>query len=269
MVKSSARSLMVPRFRASDYRTVIDALLYFPSRPFDDDPRQHGLGHQDLAVQTSDGERLHGWWFAARAEPRRGHLIHFHGNAGNISHRLAEAAALTRAGFDVLLFDYRGYGRSTGRPSEAGLYADARAVRAAAAARPGVDPARLVYLGESLGGAVALALALEHPPRGLVLQSTFTSIRDMARLHYPVVPPFLVPDEYPSLRRIPGLRAPLLVLHGDRDEIVPFTHGQRLFEAAPEPRLFHRVAGAGHNDLLAVAGPSYGRVVGEWAARIG
>jgi fermentation-respiration switch protein FrsA (DUF1100 family) len=247
---------------------VIDALLYFPSRPFDDLPGNHGLVHEDVEARTADGERLHGWWIAATAASRLGHLVHFHGNAGNISHRLAEAAALSAAGFDVLLFDYRGYGRSTGRPHEEGLYQDARAVLAAVSQRRGVDASRVFYVGESLGGAVALALALERPPRGLVLQSTFTGIRDMARLHYAFVPPVLVPDAYPSLRRITALRAPLLVVHGERDEIVPLSHGQRLFAAAPEPKRWHPVANAGHNDLLAVAGSGYAAAIAAWAAAV-
>jgi uncharacterized protein len=244
---------------------VIDALLYFPSRRHDATPASLGLDGEDVEMSTEDGERLHGWWITAAAGSRRGHVVHFHGNAGNISHRLPEAAALSGAGFDVLLFDYRGYGLSTGRPHEAGLYRDARAARAAVVARSRVDPSRLFHLGESLGGAVALALALEHPPRGLVLQSTFTSVRDMARVHYPVVPPFLLPDAFPSLRRVPHLRAPLLIVHGDADDIVPFAQGEALFAAAPPPKRFHRVAGAGHNDLLAVMGKSYAQVIARWA----
>ena len=247
---------------------MIDALLYFPSRPFDDLPGNHGLAHEDVEAPTADGEKLHGWWIAAPAASRLGHLIHFHGNAGNISHRLADASALSAAGFDVLLFDYRGYGRSTGRPREEGLYQDARAVLAAVSRRRAVDPSRLFYLGESLGGAVALALALERPPRGLVLQSTFTGIRDLARRHYAFVPSVLVPDAYSSLRRIAALRAPLLVVHGERDEIVPLSHGQRLFAAAPEPKRWHPVANAGHNDLLAVAGTGYAAAIAAWAAAI-
>jgi hypothetical protein len=171
------------------------------------------------------------------------------------------AALLCAAGLDVLLFDYRGYGRSTGRPSEPGTYRDARAARSVLLARPDVDPDRVLYLGESLGGAVALALALEHPPAGLVLMSTFTSVRDMARRHYPMVPPALVPDAYPSLRRVRELGAPLLVVHGERDEIVPLLHAEALFEAAPDPKQLHILDGVGHNDLVALAGD-------EWAAAI-
>jgi fermentation-respiration switch protein FrsA (DUF1100 family) len=267
----SARKTLSPAYRRSDYRAVIDALLYFPSQPHDDTPAARGFAHEDVEIPTHDGERLHGWWIPAvgAAARRRGHLLHFHGNAGNISHRLHEAAALSGAGFDVLLFDYRGYGRSTGWPHEAGLYHDARAARAALATRLGGDAPPPLYLGESLGGALALALALEQPPRGLVLQSTFTSVRALARLHYPLVPAFVVPDAYPSLRRIGRLRAPLLAIHGEADGIVPFAHGQALFEAAPEPKQFHLVAGAGHNDLVAVMGRSYGEVIGRWADEIG
>jgi uncharacterized protein len=131
--------------------------------------------------------------------------------------------------------------------------------------RDGVDGARVLYLGESLGGAVALALALEVPPAGLILQSTFTSVRDMARLHYPLIPSALVPDAYPSLRRIPRLRAPLLVLHGARDEIVPLIHGDALVEAAPAPKRMRVFRGAGHNDLLTCAGRTWALAIAAWA----
>jgi fermentation-respiration switch protein FrsA (DUF1100 family) len=245
-------------------------LLYFPLRGFDAMPGSFGIESEDLWFTTEDGQRLHGWWIAARGPRHLGHLLHFHGNAGNISHRLPEAAALAGAGFDVLLFDYRGYGRSAGRPDEQGTYRDARAARAALFGRPGMDARRVFYFGESLGGAIALALALEHPPAGLVLQSTFTSIRDMARLHYPVVPAFLVPDAYPSAARIGRLRSPLLVVHGDRDAIVPFSHGQALFAAAPERKRLHVVAGAGHNDLVETCGPAaYAGIIAGWARSLG
>ena len=170
-----------------------------------------------MTIDTEDGERLHAWWVPARA-PSLGHVLLCHGNAGNIGDRVPHVELLSAAGFDVLAYDYRGYGRSTGRPNERGLERDARAARDALLGRPGVNPARVVYLGESLGGAVALALALELPPAGLILQSTFTSIRDMARLHYPLIPRAFVPDAPSSLRRIRRLQAPLLVLHGARDE---------------------------------------------------
>jgi fermentation-respiration switch protein FrsA (DUF1100 family) len=244
---------------------LMNSLLYFPLRQLEASPAAHGLVFQDVAFAAEDGVRLHGWWIAARGQDRLGHVLHFHGNGGNISHRLLDAEALARAGFDVFLLDYRGYGRSEGHPSEAGTYRDARAARQAALARPEVDPARLYYLGESLGGAVALNLALETAPRGLVLQSVFTSVRDMARLHYPVVPAAIVPDAYPSLRRVRDLRSPLLVLHGEVDDLVPVAHGRAIFAAAPEPKHLHVFPRAGHNDLLLVAGQEYARVIEAWA----
>jgi pimeloyl-ACP methyl ester carboxylesterase len=187
-----------------------------------------------------------------------------HGNAGNIGDRVAHVALLSAAGFDVLAFDYRGYGRSGGRPSKQGTYRDARAARTALLARD-VDPARVIYLGESLGGAIALELATRHPPAGLILQSAFTSVRAMARLHYPFIPRALVPDAYRSLDLIRGLRAPLLVLHGSDDPIVPLMEGEALFEAAPEPKRIEVFPGVGHNDVLARAGSRWIRAIVDWA----
>ncbi len=245
-------------------RLLLNSLLYFPSRTIIETPAGAGLKACDVLFETVDGERLHGWWVSAPAEAI-GHVLLCHGNAGNVGDRVLHAALLTAAGFDVLLFDYRGYGRSSGSPSEQGTYRDARAALACLLEQPGVDPARVIYLGESLGGAVALDLALAHPPAGLVLLSSFTGVRERGRLHNPIIPARLIPDAYPTLRRIPGLRAPLLILHGDRDDIVPLAHGRALFEAAPEPKRLHVFAGAGHNDLLELAGDEFGQVIAAWA----
>jgi hypothetical protein len=194
-----------------------------------------------------------------------GHVLHCHGNAGNVADRAPHARLLAAAGFDVLLFDYGGYGRSRGRPGERETYADARAARAALLAREGVDPARTLYLGESLGAAVALDLAVAQPPAGLILQSPFTSVRDIARVHYPWVPRPLVPDAYPSLQRITGLRAPLLILHGARDSVVPLMHGEELFRAAPEPKRLEVFPDAGHNDML---GDRWVQTIAGWATDV-
>jgi len=248
-------------------RSLLNALLYFPSRAIIETPEGAGLEYRDLALEADDGERLHGWWVSARTDSL-GHLLLFHGNAGNVGDRVLHAALLTATGFDVLLFDYRGYGRSSGRPSEEGTYRDARAALRCLLEQPGVDPARVFFLGESLGGAVALDLALERPPAGLVLLSAFTGIRELGRLHYPFVPAALVPDAYPTLRRIHELRAPLLVLHGDRDDIVPIAHGSALFEAARGPKRMHVFPGLGHNDLVTLAGAEFASVIAAWVREL-
>lgn len=248
-------------------RPLLNAVLYFPSRTIAATPADAGMAYEDVELETGDGQRLHGWWIERRAPPR-GHVLLCHGNAGNVGDRVAHAALLTAAGFDVLLFDPRGYGASTGRPGEAGTYRDARAARGWLVSRPAVDSARVLYLGESLGGAVALELALAHPPAGLVLLSAFTSVRDMARLHYRAIPRALVPDAYPSLRRIAGLRAPLLVLHGEDDMIVPVEHARALFDAAPAPKRLRVVRGVGHNDIVSRAGTRLTEEIAAWAGEL-
>jgi uncharacterized protein len=227
-------------------------------------PAAAGLRFADVAPRTDDGEQLHGWWIPASASAI-GHVLLCHGNAGNVGDRIPHIALLSAAGFDVLAFDYRGYGRSSGRPTEPGILRDAVAARDALLRREGVDPARVLYLGESLGGAVALALSIDLRPAGLILQSTFTSVRDMARLHYPWIPRAIVPDAHPSLRLIGRLQAPLLVLHGDRDPIVPLMHGEALFDAAPDPKRIEVFAGVAHNDVIARAGRDWIEAITGWA----
>ena len=246
---------------------LLNSLLYFPSSHVFGEPSDVGLSAEDVVFETEDGETLHAWWFRTPKETL-GHVLLFHGNAGNIGDRLLHARLLTDAGLDVFSFDYRGYGRSTGSPDEAGTYRDARAARAALLEQEGVDAHRVFYLGESLGGGVAVALAREAPPRGLVLLSTFTSVRDMGRVHYPFIPQAVVPDAYPSLERIQYLECPLLVMHGDRDHIVPVEQGKALFEAAPEPKTLRLFPGAGHNDLLGLAGTEWAETVAAWAAEV-
>jgi hypothetical protein len=242
---------------------LLHALLFLPSRggPAGSIP---GLAGEELEVETEDGERLHAVWAPARA-PSRGHVLLCHGNAGDLRDRVPHAGLLTAAGFDVLLFDYRGYGRSSGRPSVEGTHRDARAAHDALLERAGAPDARVFFLGESLGAAVALRLAVERPPAGLVLQSAFTSVRAMAALHYRAIPRVLVPDAFPSLALIGRLRAPLLVLHGERDTIVPAAHGEALFEAAPEPKRLQLFSRAGHNDLIAEAGDQWAEAIAAWA----
>jgi fermentation-respiration switch protein FrsA (DUF1100 family) len=210
---------------------------------------------EEVAFETADGLHLRGW-FVPGARPPGPAVLVCNGNGGNRAMRAALAAELARMGLAVLLFDYRGYGGNPGSPTEEGLAADARAAAGYLAGRPEVDPARLVYFGESLGAAVALRLAVERPPAALVLRSPFASLAEVGRVHYPVLPvSWLLRDRFDSAALAGRLAAPLLVVAGDRDGIVPVGHSRRLFAAAPQPKRLVVLAGADHNDLDLLAGP--------------
>lgn len=232
------------------------ALIYFPSRELIGSPATLGLAYRDAWFYAADGVRLHGWYIPGRLPIT---LLWCHGNAGNISDRLDNIREIRRRlGLGVFIFDYRGYGRSDGHPTEAGVYLDARAARGALI-REGVPADRIVYFGRSLGAAVALALALEAPPAGLIIETPFLSVRAMANRTLPGSG-VLFKSRFDSLEKIGLLRSRLLILHGDADEVVPFEHGRRLFEQAPEPKAFYTIRGAHHNDTYLVGGEAY------WAA---
>jgi uncharacterized protein len=239
-------------------------LIYLPS-PGPVPPAASALpGATDVAFRTADGLRLQGWFVPPVDDPAprpAGAVLVCNGNGGDRSMRADLAAALSRMGLAVLLFDYRGYGGNPGSPTEEGLSADARAALAYLAGRPEVDPDRVVYFGESLGAAVALRLATERPPAALVLRSPFASLAEVGRRHYPVLPvSLLLRDRYESAALAGRLSAPLLVVAGGRDRIVPASHSRRLFAAAPEPKRLVVLEGVDHNDHELLAGP---RLVAE------
>ena len=200
-----------------------------------------------MTIATADGERIVAWW--KPPEPGRATLLYFHGNGGSLLNRRDRARLLTADGRGLLLVSYRGYSGSTGSPTEEGLREDARAAYAWLAER--VPPRRIVLYGESLGSAVAVHLAAERPVGGVILDAPFTSATDVARLHYWYAPvDLLLLDRHRSVEAIGGVKAPLLVLHGDRDGIVPIGLGERLFAAAPEPKRFVRLPGVDHVSTL-------------------
>src|SRR5688572_1400501 len=209
-------------------------------------PAAHGVPYDDVEIATRDGQTLHAWWIPANRP--RGTVMLLHGNAGNISHRIDYAVMFRRLGYSTLLVDYRGYGRSTGTPTEPGTYIDADAAWNWLTTNRRVAEPDIVLFGESLGGGVASWLAARHQVRALILASTFTSAVDLGSELYPFVPVRLVSRiRYDTLRRLGDVRAPVLVIHSPDDDIIPFTHGQRLFDAAPEPKAMLEIAG-GHNE---------------------
>ncbi|MEX2262532.1 MAG: alpha/beta hydrolase [Bryobacteraceae bacterium] len=214
---------------------------------------QSKVGAQDVWLQSEDGIRLHAWWIEVPGA--RLATLFLHGNAGNLSHRLRRIAEITAAGSSLLLLDYRGFGKSEGRPSESGLYRDADAGYRHLIAR-GYKPERIVVHGESLGTAVAVDLAVRMPCAGLILESPFSSAGAVAAGVLPVLGPLVV-RTFDSIGKIGRVRAPLLIVHGDRDEVIPLELGRALFDAAREPKQWIAVKGAGHNDLVEAAGTAY------------
>jgi fermentation-respiration switch protein FrsA (DUF1100 family) len=231
--------------------------VYHPSPWMDRDwARIIGLPLEDVWFQSGDGTPLFGWY--VEPSPSRAVLLWCHGNAGNIIHRLENLAELYRLGLSVFLFDYRGYGRSKGSPSEDGLYMDAMAAHAYLTGRRGITPKRLVIFGRSLGAAVAGELAGRRPAAGLILENAFPSIEAMAKVHSLGLPAhLLLQARYPLVDRLRDIHVPILVIHGDQDEVVPFELGKQVFEAAPAPKSLYVVPGAHHNDLYQVGGKAY------------
>ena len=240
----------------SIFEAIERRLIYYPERGFVITPDQVGIDYEDLWIDTEDGLRIHGWLTHVDAPVAT--LLFLHGNAGNISHRLDNLKRLHDAGIRTLIIDYRGFGRSEGTISEEGLYLDARAAYRTLCERPDVPEGTVAIFGRSLGGAVAIDLAARVEPAALIAESTFTSIRAMAAHVMPILPvgPFLT-TKFESIEKVGRIACPVLFVHGTRDELVPYTEGLKLFEAAPEPKTFHKVDGGMHNDTYVVGGREY------------
>jgi len=241
-----------------------EKLVYYPQigREMQFTPRDHGLDYESLTLVTPDGERLDAW-FVPKEQAQASVLI-LHGNAGNISHRLDSIAMFHRLGYNVLIFDYRGYGRSTGQPSEEGLYRDAQSAWNNLTRERGLPPERIILFGESLGGGVAAWLAARERPGALVLSSAFISVPELASDLYPLLPvKWLARLRYDTRAALAKITCPVLIAHSPDDEIVPFRHGQTLFTAAAEPKVFLRLAG-GHNDGFIFSRPVWVKILADF-----
>ena len=242
-------------------------LVYFPGigREVTVTPQAAGLAFESVRLRTEDGEELDAWWVPVAAP--RGTVLFFHGNAGNISHRLEYLLMFHRLGYATLIFDYRGYGRSTGTPSEEGTYRDALAAWRWLAAEKRVPSGDVVLFGESLGAAVASWLAVRYPPRALVLASTFTSVPDFGAELYPYLPVRLISRfRYDNAANLRSIRAPVLIAHSPQDDIIPYRHGRSLYAAAGEPKHFIEMAG-GHNDGFIFMRDDWVRELGAFLER--
>jgi len=221
--------------------------LYFPLRTIEVKPDDAGLNYENVSLTTKDGIEISGWFIPAKTP--RAFLIFCHGNGGNISHRLEKLVMFNNLNLDVLIFDYRGYGTSKGRPSENGLYLDAEAVYEYMKNEKGAPPERIIIYGESLGGAVAVDLASRHETGGVIIEGGFTSVKDMAKKIFPFIPTFIYKSRFDSLEKIKAVKTPKLIFHSADDEVVPFELGKALYDAAEEPKEFVEIKG-GHNEAF-------------------
>ena len=242
---------------------IENRFIFFPEKQLLETPDDWGLGFEDVQFEASDGVKLHGWFVPGEGDVT---WIWFHGNAGNISHRLENLVLLhNRLGVNIFLFDYRGYGRSEGNISEEGTYRDATGALDYLLSHPDVNPDRIVYFGRSLGAAVAVWLATRRQPFGLILESPFTSVSDMAKVAFPFTPVhLLVRTKYDSLSRMGELSSPVLILHGDEDDTVPISQARKLYDAATGPKDFYLIQGAGHNDTYIIGQEPYFRALADF-----
>ena len=229
-------------------------------------PRSFGLPAEDLWFEVEDGIRLHSWWVPHKRA--RGTILYCHGNTGSIASRIGVFKYLRNLRVNLLAFDYRGYGRSAGSPSEKGLYADVRAAFDLLVDELGQSPAKILVFGHSLGGAVAIDCALDRPMAGLIVQSSFTHIRDAARNMFPTLPMHLAATrQFRSIDKVGQLTMPKLFIHGQADETVPSGLGEALFEAASDPKQLYLVRAAGHNDIHRHGGVAYLRKIWNFRNR--
>ncbi len=238
------------------------SMIFYPVRNLSATPADWGLQYEDVALKSVDGIRLHGWYIPYAERDRV--LLFFHGNAGNMSHRGESIEIFHRLGLNIFIFDYRGYGQSEGKPSESGLYADARAAWQYLTDTKGFKKENITIFGRSLGGAVAAELAAEVQPGSLILESTFSSAKEMANTVLPVMS-HLVPlrFEFETAVYIKQVSSPLLIVHSPDDEIIPYRLGEKVYQAANEPKSFLKLQGD-HNGGFLMSQPRYEQELGKF-----
>jgi fermentation-respiration switch protein FrsA (DUF1100 family) len=220
-------------------------LIYLPSRTYNCTPAEFGLPYEEVRLTAADGVSIVAWFLAQPSA--KGTVLFCHGNAENLADGTPTLKAWHRLGYSVLAFDYRGYGHSAGAPSEAGIYLDAAAAWQYLVENRHESPARIILFGRSLGGAVAIEMAREHPPGALIVEGTFTSLVDIGQREYPLLPvSLLCRHRYESIRKVPLITCPKLFLHGSADELIPLDNARLLFATAAKPKTFIETPG-GHN----------------------
>jgi len=243
-----------------------DRLIFQPTRTLASVPGAIGLEYEDVSLQTPDGQRLHAWFIPANDAD--GVVLFLHGNAGNISHRLASLEIFNRLGLSTLIIDYRGYGDSQGEPSEQGTYSDAETAWNYLTLERGIDASKVIIFGRSLGGAVAAWLGARVEPAGVILESVFVSLESLAKQYYPYMPiDLLLRSHYPTREYIAAISAPTLLIHSREDELIPFHHAQQLQQAGQENVELRAIKG-GHDDGFVLSGQEYIEIIRQFKERV-
>ena len=268
LVLSLAFALAVVSIFAARENYLFDRwLAFFPTKEITNTPDDLGMPFEEVYFPAADGTQLHGWFIPGRGDDT---IVWFHGNAGNISNRVYNIMLMNvHLGANLFIFDYRGYGLSEGKPSEKGMYSDGEGALEYLRSREDIDQNRLVLFGRSLGGCIVAELAMSHSAKAVIMESSFTSVDAMGRYKRPAIAFFipsrlLVKSRFDSIKKMPRIHSPLMIVHGDKDVTVPIQMGRELFNAANEPKRFYEIRGATHDDTHMVGGESYFKALREF-----
>ncbi len=263
LIKPAKSLIFITLFTMGCTDFIENRFVFHPDKNVYSTPDDRELEYDDVTFCTEDGLKLNGWFIPGKTKsPTGGNLftlLWFHGNAGNISHRLESIKMLhDRVPINIFIFDYRQYGRSEGKISEQGTYIDAKAAFEYLHSRKDINHKKIIFFGCSLGSAVAVDLSLKERCCGLILETPFTSIKELAKFLYPFLPlGYIIQTKYDSIAKMKDVEVPLLIIHGDKDELVPIEQGRKLYESANEPKEFYTIQGATHNNTYIVGGEEY------------
>ncbi len=274
LIKTATPLIFITLFTMGCTDFIENRFIFHPDKDLYITPGDWGLEYDDVTFRTEDGLKLNGWFIPGKTKSMTADnlftLLWFHGNAGNISHRLENIKMLyDRVHINIFIFDYRQYGKSEGKISEQGTYIDAGAALKYLQSRKDINHERIIIFGRSVGSAVAVDLAVKGKCCALILETPFTSMKDLAKSLYPFLPiGYILQTKYDSISKISDIKVPTLIMHGDKDELVPIEQGRKLYESANEPKKFYTIPGATHNDTYIVGGEEYFDVIRKFVDKL-
>ena len=253
---------------------MIASMIFFPEKELYEKPEDYQYSYEEVWIDSGEGIKLHAWFLKPAGQAKAQIILYSHGNAGNMSGRLSKAKGWLDQGYSVMLYDYRGYGKSTGKMEKGGdIVRDAQAAFQWLEQAKDISPRNIILYGESLGSYVSVSLAVQYTVFALILEAPFTSFSELAAIHYPMFPKIMVQTmlkdfEFSNENQISQIKCPVFILHGTQDETCPYEMAERLFEKAPESKSFFTVEGGHHNDLPIAAGPDYWQKPLEFLTRL-